>query len=165
MDDLRVLITELRAQLGFVILLQLIQIVNWWMVFSRLGKLDGERKSRVVPMLYELAVRGAKRKLRNISRTPVVPDVDDEVFRKFCRVLRDAAVQRGVEAVELSETFWIREGAFRELVGGSAEQFRACMSRLEAAGVLERADGRGRRTWRKPLHSITSKLKRMAYGT
>lgn len=105
--------------------------------------------------------REAKRR-KNLGGVGVVPDVDDFIMRKFCRVLlREIEESDDIEAVKLTESVWLAGGKFRELVGGSPAQFRACMERLEANRVITRSDGRGVRAWAQPYRSVTAKLKKI----
>jgi len=121
--------------------------------FQLVGRLVKRRFSFKVPKL---------RKLRNLGKTPVTPDVDDTVLRKFVRVLLQEIGQSvDIEAVKLTEAVWIVGGKFKDVVGGSPAQFKACMERLEAERIVTRTGGKNVRVWAMPYRSIASKLQRL----
>lgn len=149
-----------------------LQLVIVAFLFAVAWMLDGKPTlTNILPKInnyarrgvYELGVRLQKpKKIKNLGQTPVTPDVDGIILRKFVRVLLQEIGQSvDIEAVKLTEPVWVAGGKFKELIGGSPAQFRACMDRLEAERVVTRAGGKNVRVWAMPYRSIASKLQRL----
>lgn len=120
---------------------------------------ESERK---IPMLelVTTAVRAVRARHIKNNGAPVVPDVPEWMMTRFVTVLlREIANSASIEDVKLTEPVWVAGGKFRDLVGGSPAQFRACIARLEAARIVTRGDRRGARVWSMPYRSINSKLR------
>lgn len=141
-------------------------------LYRLLDRQDGRTHTHTATLIdyakqkYEQSVQHMKkRRLKNVNKTPVIPDVPDEMLRQFARVLLHEIEQAAsVEDVSLTETTWITDGKFKELIGGSRKQFTACMDRFEAARIVTRGGGKNTRVWAMPYRSITAKLQKFTHS-
>jgi len=165
-------LTHITSMLYLVIGLLIILVVP--LTAIALGQLDkGNGMPRVNSFQKSLRLVGGlvkrqfslmvpRRKLRNLGEVKPIPDVDDIILRKFARVLlQEIGQAAGIEDVKLTEPVWLVGGKFKEQIGGSPAQFKACMERLEAERIVTRAGGKNVRVWAMPYRSITSKLQRL----
>jgi hypothetical protein len=145
----------------------IIMSINQYWIIGLLSR-GTETPSRLLPLIRDFAKRQFSfkvpklRKLKNLGKAPVVPDVDDIILRKFARVLlQEIGRSAGIEDVKLTEPVWLVGGKFKDVIGGSPAQFKACMERLEQERIVTRAGGKNVRVWAMPYRSITSKLQRL----
>lgn len=161
-DDIRHILAVLYFSLGlhFVEVIALLALA-----MSR----DGRSIGGILPSVNDYAKRNfgyvtkiVRKKLKNMNGAAVVPDVSDEIMSRFVNVLlHEVDASASIEDVKLTEPVWVKSGKFAETVGGSPEQFRACMKRLEAARIAVVIDKRGTRGWAMPYRSIRSKLRNL----
>ena len=171
MDEILRRLTAIEALLYTITGLMLVMVTVFFALWSIV--IQGRRPN--IPQLFDMTTKAVKRgvyaldvklqkrrKIKNLNNAPVIPDVDDVLLRKFARVLlQEIGQSAGIEDVKLTEAVWIVGGKFKDIVGGSPAQFKACMDRLEAERIITRSGGKNVRVWAMPYRSITSKLQRL----
>lgn len=169
MDEILRRLTAIEAILYTMMGLMLVMVTVFFALWSVV--IQGRRPN--IPQLFDMTTKAVRRgiytldvklqkrrKIRNIDSAPVVADVDESLVKIMARYLLAELETKSLADVDLSETKWVRRGEWKELSGGTPEQWRAVMDRLEAAGIVERKGAKRTRvlsTAKRP--SVVAKLK------
>lgn len=147
-----------------VIGLQAIQIVNSFILFSLLNRMDGRVSLRPKINIMQLTT-SALRKIKNMNNAPVVPDIPEWMMERLVVELLRELSRSAPSEIKLSESVWIRDGRWRRMTGGTPQQFRDAMTRLEEARIVTRKDPEKRekseRVFAQPYRSLESKLRKL----
>ena len=146
-----------------------LQIVQTITLIAFLYRQDGGRP--FLPLLFLNGKRAYQattmrlKKIKTMSKTKITPDVPDELLKQYALILLQEVDQSLFWGnVSLTEQTWIKAGKWKEKTGGSPQQWKDCMARLEAARIVTRDGGKGTRVWALPYNSIKSKLQKIAYA-
>lgn len=111
-----------------------------------------------------LVGKAKPRHIRNMGEVKPVPDVPDWMMERFVSaLLREIEVAHSMDDVKLTEPVWINGGKWKDLVGGTPKQFRACMDRLETMKIVTRGDGRNTRVWARPYGLTLVRLRQLGH--